>query len=130
MEVITSSCVMPEAQVAAEAIFQPEQIVAHDVPASGFLPELRRIQRRQQHFLAADGVHFLAHDPRDLEQRALRQKQVAVNARGQLPDVAGAQQQLMAHHLGFGRVLAQGGNEEFAPKHGIFSVAQWYVSCR
>src|SRR5260370_5798633 len=30
----------------------------------------------------------------------------------------------MADDFGFGRVLAQCGNKEFAPKHGIFSVAQ------
>src|SRR6266853_5119750 len=44
----------------------------------------------------------------------------------ELTDVTGAQQQLVADHLGLGGVLAQGGDEEFAPEHGIFSVAQGF----
>jgi hypothetical protein len=56
--------------------FKPEHVVAHDVPAAGLLPHLGRVQRRQKHLLGADGVHLLAHNPLDLQQRALRQKQV------------------------------------------------------
>ena len=51
-----------QAQIAAEAVLQPEHVVAHDVPAAGFLPDFGRIQRGQQHLLRADGVHLLAHD--------------------------------------------------------------------
>ena len=100
-----------QAQVAAEAVLQAEQVVAHDVPAAGFLPDLGRIQRGQIHLLPADGVHLLAHNLLDLEQRALRQEQVAVDPGRKLANVAGAQQQLMAGDLGFGGVLAQRGDE-------------------
>ena len=62
----------------------------------------------------------------DLQQRALRQKQVAVDAGGKLADVAGAQQQLVAGDFGFGRVLAQRGNEELAPEHrGFLPITMW-----
>ena len=100
-----------EAEVAAEAVLQPEHVVAHHVPAAGFLPDLGRIQRGQVHLLPADGVHLLAHDLLDLEERALGQEQVAVDAGGKLAHVAGAQQQLMAGDLGFGGILAQGRDE-------------------
>ena len=63
-----------QAQVAPEAVFQAEHVVAHDVPAAGFLPDFGRIQRGQQHLLAADGVHLFAHDLLNLQQRALRQQ--------------------------------------------------------
>ncbi len=53
----------------------------------------------------------------DLEQRALRQKQIAVDARGKLADVTGAQQQLVAGDLGLGGVFTQRGDEELAPEH-------------
>jgi hypothetical protein len=72
MVVMTSSCVIPK------AVLEPEHVVAHDVPAAGLLPHFRRVERRQVHFLAADGVHLLAHNPLNLEQRALRQKQVVI----------------------------------------------------
>ena len=36
-----------EAEVAAEAVLQAEQVVAHDVPAAGFLPDFGRIERGQ-----------------------------------------------------------------------------------
>ena len=53
-----------QAQVTAETVLEPEEVFAHYVPAARLLPYLGRIERREQHFLAADGVHFLAHDAR------------------------------------------------------------------
>ena len=40
-----------QAQVAPEAVLQAEHVVAHDVPAARFLPDLGRVERRQQHLL-------------------------------------------------------------------------------
>ncbi len=71
-----------EAEVAAEAILEAEEVVAHDVPAAGFLPDFGRIQRGQVHFLPADGVHLLAHNLLDFEEGALCQKEIAVDAGG------------------------------------------------
>ena len=95
-----------EAQIAPEAILQAEQVLAHHIPASRLLPDLGRIQRGQQHFLRADGIHLLAHDSRDLQQRALCQEEVAVNTGRKLANVAGSQQQSMACDLGFRRDFA------------------------
>ena len=108
-----------EAQVAVEAVLEPEHVLAHDVPAAGFLPDLGRMQRRQQHLLPADRVHLLAHDRRNLVERTLGKKQVAVNARRQLTNVPGAKQQLVAHGLGLDRILPQRGDEKFAPEHCV-----------
>ena len=71
-----------QAEIPPEPVFQPEHIVAHDVPAARFLPEFGWIESSQQHLLAADRVHLLAHDLLNLQKRALRQKQVIVNAGG------------------------------------------------
>ena len=106
-----------QAQIALEAVLQPEHVVAHDVPAAGLLPQLGGVERGQKNLLRADRVHLLAHDALDLQQRALRQKQVTVDARRELADVSGAQQQLVAGDLGFGRVFAQGRNKQLAPEH-------------
>lgn len=92
-------------------MLEAEEVVAHDVPAAGLPPDLGWIERRQVHLLPADGVHLLANDLLDFEERALGQEQVAVDAGRKLAHVAGAQQQLMAGDLGFGGVLTQGGDE-------------------
>src|SRR5205823_1083454 len=38
----------PEAKIASEAIPEPEHVISHDVPAARFLPELSRIECREQ----------------------------------------------------------------------------------
>ena len=81
-----------EAQGASEAVLEAEQVVAHHVPAAGFLPDFGRIQRRKVHLLSADGVHLLPHNLLDLEERALGQEKVAVDSGRQLAHVPGAQQ--------------------------------------
>ena len=106
-----------EAEVALEAVLEAEHVVAHDVPAAGFLPDFGGVQGGEEELLGADAVHLLAHDGHDLQQRALRQEEIAVNAGRQLADIAGAQQELMAGDLGFGGILPQGGNEQFRPVH-------------
>jgi hypothetical protein len=78
------------------------------------LPELARVERGQQELLA-DLVHLLAHDGDDLVQRALAEKEIVVNARAQLADIAGAEQEFVAGDLGVRRSLAEGRNKEFRP---------------
>ncbi len=111
-----------KAEVAAVAVLEAKQIVAHDVPAAGFLPDFGGIQAGQIEFLRADGVHLFAHDLRDFQYRALGKKEVIVEASGKLADIAGAQQQTMAGDFGFRGVLTQGGDEKFTPEH-------WGVIC-
>ena len=106
-----------QAQIASEAVLEAEQVVAHHIPAAGFLPDLGRVQSRQVHLLSPDGIHLLPHNLLDFEQRALRQEKVAVDSGRKLANVAGAQQQLMARNLSFGGVFTQRGDEEPAPAH-------------
>ena len=106
-----------EAKLALEAVAQAEHGVAHGVPAAGFLPEFGGVEGREVDLLRADGIHLFAHDLLDLEQRPLGEKQVAVDASGELADVARAQQKLMARELGLGRSFAQGRDEEIGPEH-------------
>ena len=56
-----------QAQIAPEAVFQPEHVFAHHVPAARLLPDFRRIQRGQQHLLRAHAVHLFPHNLLDLE---------------------------------------------------------------
>ena len=107
----------PEAQIAPKAVLEAEHVLTHGVPAAGFLPELRGMERGQMHLLGADSVHFLAHDALDFVQRALREKQVAVDTGSDLTDIAGAQEETMARRLRFGGIIAQRGDEELAPEH-------------
>ena len=100
-----------ETQGPAEAVFQAEKIVAHRVPAGRFFPDFGWIQGGQVKFLRADRIHFPAHDGRDLQQRPLRQEQVAVDSGGKLADVARAQKESVAGDFRFGRVLPQRGDK-------------------
>ncbi len=106
-----------EAKLALEAVAQAEHGVAHGVPAAGFLPEFGGVEGREVDLLRADGIHLFAHDLLDLEQRPLGQKQVAVDARGELAHVARAQEKLMARELGLGRRFAQRRDEKARPEH-------------
>ena len=108
-----------QAEVALEAVLEAEHIVAHDVPAAGLPPDFGGVQGGQMDLLPADGVHLLPHDSLDLEQGALGEEEVAVDAGCQLADVAGAQQQLVAGDFSFGGNLPQGGDEQLGPEHRI-----------
>src|SRR5665647_1635232 len=93
--------------LAQRSLLKIQQIVRQEMNAIG----------GQEMYLPADGVHLLAHNLLDFEERALGQEQVAVDAGRKLAHVAGAQQQLMAGDLGFGGVLTQGRDEQVAPPH-------------
>ena len=51
-----------EAHVRALSVFEPEHRLAHHVPASRLLPDLRRMKRGQEKLLTAYCVHLLAYD--------------------------------------------------------------------
>jgi len=106
-----------QAHVAAPAVLEAEHVVAHDLPAAGGLPDLRRVDGREVELLAPDPVHLLADDLPDAKQGALGQRQVGVDARRQLADESAAQQQDVAHHVRLGGHLAQGGHEIVAQAH-------------
>ena len=81
-----------ERHIRAFAIFQPEHVIAHHFPASGFLPDFGGVNCRQDEFLSAYAVHLFADDLDDLQAHSLGQRQQRVNACGQLTDVACANQ--------------------------------------
>ena len=65
--------------------------------------------------LLADFVHFLADDGDDLVERPLPEKEIGINPGGQLADVAGADEKLVAGDLGVRRSLAQRRDKQFRP---------------
>ena len=101
-----------EQVVTALAVLQPEDVGPVVGPATGRVVRLLRQQGRQVHLLGADGVHLLADDPLDVAQHLVAQRQPAVDPRSGAADVAGAHQPAVAGHLGVGRVVAQGPDEE------------------
>ena len=103
-----------EAQLRALAVLQAEHVVAHSGPAARLLPEFGGVQRGEQELLA-DPVHLLADDGGDLVQRALAERQIAVDSGAELANVSGAKQELMTGDLGVGGSLAEGGDEELGP---------------
>ncbi len=104
-------------QIAARPIAQPRHLGPDLIPAAGFLPECSRVDHRHRHFLAADRVDFLPHQVLDLRQRAARQRQVAEEAGGKLPDEPGADQQFVAGTLRLGGTFTQGLAEQLAHAH-------------
>jgi hypothetical protein len=98
--------------VVAAAVLKPEYAVAVFGPAIGHL--IRRLGQQcgKQNLLSANGIHFVAHDLLDLAQHPQAQGQPAVEPRADRADVAGPDQQLVAGHLGVGRVVTQGAQEQ------------------
>ena len=98
--------------VAAAAVLEPKHAVAVLGPAVRRLVRCPRHQSREQNLLPANGVHLLTNDALDLAQHPQTQRQPGVQAGPDGPDVAGADQQLVARHLGVGGVLAQRAQEQ------------------
>ena len=93
-------------------------LLADGVPAAALLPELRRLQHRHEHLLAADGVHLLADDLLDLLHDAPAGRQEHVDAGGELAHEARADHELVAHGLRAGGILFDGGQKQLADAHG------------
>ena len=104
--------------VGALAVLEAEHLAADGVPAAALLPDLRRLQHRHEHLLAADGVHLLADDLLDLLHDAPAGRQVHVDAGGELAHEAGADHELVAHGLRAGGILFDGGKQQLTDAHG------------
>jgi hypothetical protein len=108
-----------EAVVGPLPVLEPEHVVAHDLPPAALLPDLGRMDRGEEELLAADGVHLLADDPLDLRERASGERQVVVDPRPELPDEAGADEELVGGDLRVGRRLLERGDEGLAVADGV-----------
>ena len=86
--VMTSSCVMPRHRSRPKRSFSRNMLSPMTSQRPDSCQTSAGFSAGSSISCAADGVHLLAHDRDDLQQRALREKQVAVDARRQLADVA------------------------------------------
>ena len=93
---------------------EPEHQRAVGRVAAAALPELERLDDREQHLLGAGRVHLLPDDLLDLAQHPVAERQPGVDARRDPADVAGPDEQPVAVDLGVGRVVAQRAQEQRA----------------
>ena len=77
-------------------------------------------QRREVDLLEAGGVHLVAHHVLDVAEDLPPQREPREAAGSGTPDVSGTDQQAVAGHLGVGRVVAEGLQEQFRhPEHDV-----------
>jgi hypothetical protein len=93
------------AELALGTILDAQHERAVQVPASGFLPELRGLYRRCQHLERAGAVHLLAHYGLDFAHHAQAERHPGVQPGAEPTDKSGAQHQPMAHEFGLGGCL-------------------------
>ena len=79
-------------------------------PAAGFLPQLRRLDRRHAQLQGAGPVHLLADDALDLLQRAQAERHPRVQARGEAADQTRPQHELVTDDLRVGGYFLDGRN--------------------
>ena len=104
-------------QLGLLAVLELEQLV--DLVAAGPPPELRRLEHRHQHLLAADRVDLLADDLLDPLHHPVAGRQERPQPGAELADQAGPDHQPVGERLGVGGVLAKGGQEVAGePAHG------------
>ena len=112
-----------EEVVAALAVLEPEDVGAVVGPPVGRVVGLLGQQRGERQLLGAHVVHLLADDGLDPAQHPQPQRQPGVDAGRGTADVAGADEQPVARHLGVVRVVTeraheQGRHAEEAASHG------------
>ena len=106
-----------QAELAIVTVGDAHELGAVVVPTTRLVPELGRREDGKHELLGVDGVHLLAHDLLDLEQRTPCQGQVGVQARGGFADAAGTQQQAMAGDVGVLGILTQRGGVQARHPH-------------
>src|SRR5206468_3371931 len=89
----------PEAQVASVAVLEFEHL-RDALPAARLLPDVGGMDHGHRDLLPADRVHLLADDRVDLVEDALPERQVHVDAGGELTHEAGAEHELVAQRFG------------------------------
>ena len=97
----------------------------YSVQRSGRLVGFTRQQRRELDLLRAGGDHLVADDRLDPGAHPEAERQPGEDPRGLATDVPGADEQLVARHLGVGGVVAERAEEEMREPcdHGASLVA-------
>src|SRR3984885_12863774 len=108
----------PVQHVAVVPVADAQHLLAVVVVASGFAPEISRLNGRHQDLDRAGAVLLLADDGADLVQDPDAERQPGVAARRLLPDHAGAQHQPMRDDFRLFRRLLQNGEEVTGKTHG------------
>jgi len=81
------------------AVFEPAHFFLDRIPASGFLPNLGRMDDRQGYFLATYGIHFFPDDAGKVGECALCQGQVSKDAAGERAQITGLDKELIPGYL-------------------------------
>ena len=109
-----------EDEVALVAVVQAHELGAIRAVAARLLPKLGRGDDGDLDLLGADALHLVADNVLDFLDDAPAKRQIAVQAGGGLANHAGAEQELMAHELGLGGILLEGGGIE--PRHLLITL--------
>ena len=96
-----------EAEVRVLAVLHAQQFPAVQLPAAALFPQLLRLHGWHQQLLAAVAIQLFADDLLDLADAAQQQRQVVVDAGGDLLQHAGAHHQLLADDIGVARRFAE-----------------------
>ena len=106
------------------AILDAQQVGTVFIPASGFLPQLARLDDRHEQLNRAGTIHLLAHDGLDLAQHTQAQRHPGIDAGREALDHARAQHQTMAGELGLGGRLLLRREEKPGQAHGELCFAK------
>ena len=107
-----------EHELAVMTVGDAHELGAVRVVAAGLVPHLGIDHDGHEQFLGTRGVHLVADNILDLAQRAPRERQIAVEARGLLADHAGTQHQAMTGEFSLCRVLLERGGIQMRHLHG------------
>src|SRR5262249_34958448 len=106
-----------DAEIAALAILEAQELWAVDLPAAALLPQLGGNSDRHEDFLRAGAVHLLPDDRLDLLHDPPAERQKRVDAGCHLADVAAADEQDVRDDLRVGRSLTQRGDKRLGVTH-------------
>ena len=111
-----------KAELVVVAVGHAQKLGAVNVPAARTMPQLSGLHERHKNFLAAVGIHFLAHDGLDFANNAHAERQEGVQAGGFLANHARANEQLRRFDVGVGGVFLQRGSVDVAhAQNGLFA---------
>ena len=122
---MTSSCVGPSASSRSRRSLRTKSVCPKALRRPDSSHSSTGWRRGQHDLLAAGRVHLLADDLADLEERPPAERQVAVDAGGELADEAGAQEELVVGRLGLSGGLTQRLAEEVSQAHAVSWIERW-----